>query len=295
MPAIGNVLPTYPSQLPTSRRKNPRERAAYLAQSARASFVQLKDGAAAIELYKSALELEPQAPGALEALKDLFYASGRFKELVAVLQQEADWATSAEVKGYCWFRAGRILFERLSDAAAATNALEWASQILPSDRTILDELVRIYELTGNYSGVVSAAERIVALTQPPPLELLHRLAELYEDHLNDPERAIERLGSALFVDASYRPALLALGRLREQRGEWRELAEMLNAESELSNDPEHRASLHLRMADICETRLNSEPYAVEHHQTSLGFAPGVTNLRSRRSCGCIQLPVVFTI
>jgi cellulose synthase operon protein C len=254
--------------------ENPKERAAYLAQSARASFVQLKDAAAAIELYKAALELEPQAPGALDALKDLLYASGRFKELVAVLQQEAEWASTAEVKGYCWFRAGRILFERLSDAAAATNALEWASQILPQDRTILDELVRIYELTGNYNGVVSAAERIVALTQPPPLDLLHRLAEIYEEQLNEPERAIERLSSALHVDATYRPALLALGRLREQRGEWRELAEMLNAESELSNDPEHRASLHLRMAEICETQLKSETYAVEHHKQALALRPG---------------------
>src|SRR5690606_7596341 len=149
-----------------------------------------------------------------------------------------------------------------------------ASQIVPTDRTILEELLRIYELSGDYPNVVSAAERIVAITQPPPLELLHRLAELYEEHLNDPERAIERLGSALYVDGSYRPALLALGRLREQRGEWRELAEMLNAEADASNDPEHRATLHARMAEICELRLSSEQYAVEHHKQALALRPG---------------------
>lgn len=253
---------------------SPKERAAYLAQAARAHHVHLKDLPGAIELYKSALELDSRAPGALDALKDLLYGAGRFKELAEVLRREAEWTESPEVKGYCWFRVGRLLYERLNDAAGATSALEWASQILPSDRTILEELLRLYELTGDYANAAAAAERIVALSETPPIELLHRLAELYEEHLNDPERAIERLGSALYVAPSYRPALLALGRLREQRGEWRELAEMLSAEAEASDDVEHRATLHARMAEICEVHLASEAYAVEHHKQALALRPG---------------------
>lgn len=251
-----------------------KERAAHLAQAARAAHVHLKDIPGAIELYKSALEIDARAPGALDALKDLLYGAARFKELSEVLKHEAEWTDSVEIKGYCWFRVGRLLYERLNDAGAATSALEWASQILPADRTILEELLRIYELTGDYPNAASAAERIVALTQSPPIELLHRLAELYEEHLNDPERAIDRLGSALYVAPSYRPALLALGRLREQRGEWRELAEMLSAEAEASDDPEQRATLHARMAEICELHLGSEAYAVEHHKQALVLRPG---------------------
>lgn len=253
---------------------SPSERAAYLAQSARVHQVHLKDAPGAIELYKSAIEIDPRAPGALDALKDLLYGAGRFKELTELLQREAEWTDSAEIKGYCWFRVGRLFYERLSDAKAAVAALEWASQFLPTDRTILEELLRVYELTGDYANAASAAERIVALTDNPPIELLHRLAELYEEHLNDPERAIERLGRALYVAPSYRPALLALGRLREQRGEWRELAEMLSAEAEASDDPEHRAALHARMAEICEVHLDSETYAVEHHKQALALRPG---------------------
>lgn len=253
---------------------SPKERAAFLAQAARTHHVHLKDVPGAIELYKSALELDARAPGTLDALKDLLYGAARFTELAEVLKHEAEWTESAEVKGYCWFRVGRLLYERLNDAGAATSALEWASQLLPTDRTILEELLRIYELIGDFASAASAAERIVALTQPPPIELLHRLAELYEEHLNEPERAIERLGSALFVDPCYRPALLALGRLRETRGEWRELAEMLSAEAEASDDAEHRASLHARMADICELHLSSEAYAVEHHKQALALRPG---------------------
>src|SRR5690606_37257149 len=107
-------------------------------------------------------ELDSRAPGALDALKDLLYGAGRFKELAEVLRSEAEWTESPEVKGYCWFRVGRLLYERLNDAAAATSALEWASQILPSDRTILEELLRLYELTGDYANAAAAAERIVA-------------------------------------------------------------------------------------------------------------------------------------
>src|SRR5690606_3558364 len=68
---------------------SPKERAAYLAQAARAHHVHLKDVPGAIELYKSALELDSRAPGALDALKDLLYGAGRFKELAEVLRSEA--------------------------------------------------------------------------------------------------------------------------------------------------------------------------------------------------------------
>lgn len=251
----------------------PRERAAFLTQAARAVAVHLRDADRAIELYKVALEVDARAPGAIDALKELLYGRRRWKELVEVLEREAELATTDEARAYLKFRAARVLIERLSDVHAGIAALEQAAALTPNDLTILEELLRIYELQHNDEQCARIAESIVALEEPS-IETLQHLAEIYEQRLNQPELAMERLSQVLQIDPAYRPALLALGRLREQRGEWPQLVEMLNREAEASADAEHRAALHARMADICEQHLGSEEYAVEHHKRALALRPG---------------------
>ncbi len=70
----------------------PRERAAYLAQAARAANVHLKAPERAIEMYKAAFDADPLAPGVLDSLKELLYTRKRWGELVVVLKREADQA-----------------------------------------------------------------------------------------------------------------------------------------------------------------------------------------------------------
>ncbi len=251
----------------------PAERAAYLGQMARVYANELKDQGQATELYKAALAVDPQAPAALHALKELLYQQRRWKELVDALELEAGLATSREAQAFAKFRAGQIWVQHLGDSERGLSSLEQASGLAPSDVTILQELVRLYDLHGQPKGLASALERLAAQQQPPTVEVLHRLGQLYEEDLDQADLAIERYVACLEVDAAYRPATLALARLWEQRGQWRPLAEMLSREADVSEDAAHRAALHAKIAELCEVRLGSIDYAIEHHKKALELSP----------------------
>jgi cellulose synthase operon protein C len=251
----------------------PAERAAYLAQMARIAATELADPKQAIELYKAALAVDPHAPAALHALKELLYQERRWKELVEALELEASLATTRDAQALAKFRAGLLWVEQLGDLARGLATIEQSSSLSPADVSILEELVRLYDVADQPKNLAAALERLAAQQDQVSVEMLHTLAQLYEERLNQPELAIERYVQALLRDPSFRPATVALARLWEQRGEWRSLAEMFNKEAETSTDPELRASLHSRIAELCELRLGSVDYAIEHHKKALELRP----------------------
>ncbi len=254
--------------------EQPSQRAIYLAQMARVCSVRLRDLPRAVELYKAAFAADPHAPGVLSSLKELLYRKERWGELVEVLEQEAQLVQQPEARAFAKFRVARVCVERLADVEAGIRALEHASSLAPKDQTILSELIRLYEITERWEELASASERLFALLNKPPVEQLHWLGQIYEEKLGQQERAIERYSQALAQQPDYRPALLSLEGLRQQRGEWAEVVQMLNAEAGACNDLEQRAALHARMADICEEKLGSAEYAVKHHKKALELRPG---------------------
>src|SRR5690606_1349730 len=48
----------------------------------------------------------------------------------------------------------------------------------------------------------------------------------------------------------------------------------LSKEAEVSEDPLRRSALHARIAELCEVRLGSVDYAIEHHKKALELRPG---------------------
>jgi tetratricopeptide (TPR) repeat protein len=259
---MANALSAFPSQ-----------RAAYLSQMARVVSVRLKDAPRAIELYKAAIVDDPRAPGALRALEELLYRAHRWAELVSVLEKSATLIGEREARSLVKYRIARLQAERLGNVDAAIAALEEAGALSPRDETVLSELVRLYEMQRRYPELASTLERWVALEDPPRVETLLRLAQLYDEELEAKDRAIERYAKVLQLSPGHLPAQLALERLRTERGEWRELVDMLGRQAEHTSDDAARAALHERIAVLCEDRLGSIEHAVHHHRRALEAQP----------------------
>lgn len=261
---MANALSEFPSQ-----------RAATLAQMARVVAVRLKDSPRAIELYKSAVLVDPRAPGALRSLAELLYRAQRWAELVTVLEKEASLVSDREARSLTKYRIARLQVERLGNVEAAILALEEAASLAPRDRTVLAELVRLYEATRRHAELAATLERWLALEEHPRAETYVLLGQLYDEQLDAKDRAIDRYNQALAVAPGYLPAQLALERLRTQRGEWRELVEMLIQQAEHGRDSEQRAALHARIALLCEERLGSVEHAVHHHRRAIEHQPSL--------------------
>ncbi|HVU04440.1 MAG TPA: tetratricopeptide repeat protein [Polyangiaceae bacterium] len=253
-----------------------RHRAALLTARAAVIDARKNDPERAIELYQTALSVDPHAPGALSALKTLLYAHERYRELVQVLEEEALQSKDAETRALARYRVARLYLERLGALDEAIQALESAVKDAPGDSLVLGELARAYELGkrwGKLAAVLEAAANGAA-SAGDRVALMHRIAQIHEERLGDADRAMDWYRRALDADPAYVPALQALGKLYAERGHFTALIAMHLGEAGASRDVTRRAAAHARVAEILERKLQNLDQAIEHHARALGLLPG---------------------
>jgi tetratricopeptide (TPR) repeat protein len=251
-------------------------RAAVLAERARLFEAHKRDNHTATELYQAAFEADPGAVSAIVALKRLHASHQRHHDLIAVLEREATLSTDPAVRALSLYRVARLYADRIGNLESAADALERALSHVPDDAMILEELARVYELSRRYAELVRVLERMASRLESrgERVGILHRIAELYEDKLNDEARAIEWYERALAVDRGYVPAIVALAKLYARRKQWQELVTVHGGEAEASLDPLRRAAAYARMADIFEHELEGVEQAIAFHARALGVVPG---------------------
>lgn len=254
---------------------DPRHRAALIVERARIAETKNGDPGAASELYETALALDPRAPGALHALKRLHYEQKRWADLVSVLEREAEQVSDPAARSMTLYRIGRVLVDRLGKLDEGTAALERATAQVPGDAMVLEELARLYELSKRYEALVLVLDRLIEHVEKPSevLGYLHRIGQLFEERLQNEDKAIEYYGRALATDATYVPALQALAKLYTRRKQWEPLVQMHMAEAAATQEPMKRAAAHARVAEILEVQLGSRDQAAQHHARALGLVP----------------------
>jgi tetratricopeptide (TPR) repeat protein len=255
---------------------DPKHRAALIVQRARLLETRHKALDAAIELYETALRLDTEASGALDALKRLYHQQRRWRDVVAVLAREAEQTEDRGVRTMALYRIARIYAERLSNREEAILALERALRESSDEPLVLEELARLYEAAERWEPLVLVLERLAHSTRDSAeqLTLLVRIGQLREERLDDPAGALRAYEAALDVSPTHVPALRALERLYKRSGDWERLVHMYLREAEHAADPQRRAVTHARIAEIFERELGQPDRAIEHHARALTLAPG---------------------
>lgn len=181
-------------------------------------------------------------------------------------------------------RAGehlRAVLARAPDHAAARAALE----ALYGRLQRWGDLVELLE-SAPATGPVERAARLV------------RVAEVVDDHLDDPDRAVEAWQRALDADPESLPALTALARLLEGAGRWRERAEVGRRHLALARDADEEAALRVGLGRVyagplgepeqalavLEPVLDARPDDIETLRTLIELCGAVADWR-----GCIRL------
>jgi tetratricopeptide (TPR) repeat protein len=254
---------------------DPKQRAALLIRRAQVLETRLSDPEGAIAQYETALELDGGSLDAVEALKRLYYARSRFRDLVRVLELEAELSRDPRLRTAALYAIARIFADKLGNRPDAIDALSRALEYAPHDRLLLEELAQLKEAAREYRGLVAVLSSMVeALGEAPDRTgVLHRIGQICDEHLADPEQARGWFERALMVDPGYVPALQALGNLYASSGNWQALIAMHLSEAEATNDSQRRAAAHARIAEVLETKLGQMEAALEHHARALSAVP----------------------
>ena len=190
---------------------------------------------------------------------------GAWDDAVRTLEEGASAAPSGDLAGALWARAAEIHEGQRGDNKAAIRAWRKVEQSRPDDLVALAALDRLLAIEGRVQELVKIVERRAELSEDTGvrLVLLHRVAALYDEVLNDPPAAITAYRNVLGVDDTDLSALDALERLYANANDGRELATTLERKIELTTDLTTRQDLRHAAARVYETQLDDIYQAID--------------------------------
>ncbi|HWV38933.1 MAG TPA: tetratricopeptide repeat protein, partial [Vulgatibacter sp.] len=263
--------------------RDPKQKAARTFQAAVILEEKLGRVDEAIARHVGALQLHPGYLPSQKALIRLYEGEGRYRELVAMLEQDLASQQDGEQLVSTLSEIAEVQAKKLHDPAAALRTHQRILEIAPGHLPSIRSMARLAQEAKEWETLVQALELEAVHTsdQRQVLVLLHRCAEVLEEKIGDRKRAIEAYDKVLSLAPSYLPALRALGRIYARRGMWSELLEMYRREAEIAPSPSAAAALVHQVAEFYEHKLCIEDKAIEAYREALSLSP--THLPAMRA------------
>ncbi|MBC7174456.1 MAG: hypothetical protein H5U40_18565, partial [Polyangiaceae bacterium] len=236
------------------------------------------------------LDIDPTSRRALSALDDLYARQEMWGDLADNVDRQLRMADDPDDQIGLMLRLAQLREARMSAVEAAisiysdvlerepTNevALGSLERLLQSDdhqMVIAEILEPIYHSSNEFGKLIGIHEIQARHASAPErrVELLHRIAELYEVALDDPQSAFGSMARALAEDPSNAQTQDELERLNRVAGGADELAAVYEARVETLEDVQLASHLLMKAAQIRETQLDDNETAIAHYRRVLSL------------------------
>ena len=237
----------------------------------------------AIAAYELALGVDDTDEASLSALEELYMAEGRHEELSGNLAAQARYA-EPDRRAELLARIGDLEEQVLDRPVEAIEAWSELLHAEPGSMRAIEALERLHERQEQWVDLAEVLRRKVDLIEEPgrKLEVLHKLALVLEEQLEDVPEAISVYQRMLMFEARHAAALDALDRLFVQEARWPELAEVLRTKlspEAVAEDEARRTELELRLARILAEELMSVDEALDLYLAVFSRQPGQPDAR----------------
>lgn len=207
--------------------------------------------------FELVLSMKPEEEIARQHLVDLFTKTERWNDLIAQLREKVELTSEIEDKKHLFFRIAEIEEQKLEDIEAAISSLKRVLDLETEDPKALHELVRIFRSSEKWHPLLNALGRQLELAeeQEDQIRLRYEIAQVWEQGIEDLDRAIEQYGDVLALDPAHMPALKALDRLYTSEERWIELVDVYERQVELVEAQKEAIELLTRVAGIWEDQF----------------------------------------
>ncbi len=225
----------------------------------------------AIDAYKTLLRIDEADKGALEALERIYEVTGAWTELIDVLQRQAAVLFEPEKIVGIKHRVATLWEEQVGSVERAVEAYRdvlMVDQSHAESRVALErlyqhlerweELLDIYDLGLSLAG--SGTEQVV---------LYQKMAQVYENEIRDPHRAIECYGRILLLEEFNLAAIEQLERLYQQIGAWEELVQTMERHVQATREPVVQSELLAAIAQVQRDSLQDLNQAIHAYRRLL--------------------------
>ncbi len=256
--------------------QNSRLRAGELART------RLDDDELAIKHYRAALDARGDDERALLALEELYHSQNKQSELLDVLRQRAEVATSTQDRTELLYRVAELQRVELSDHDAAIATYEDLANVALQPR-VLTALEELYSASERHHDLVGLYERQLDDGADEGASVRVKIAQVCHDKLEDSPRALDELNAALDFDPDNKDAIALLERLLAEvddadarsrvaemlepvylrTARWEPLRDTYQARLDGAHDPEQRAELLTGLATLYEEQLEDYDAALD--------------------------------
>ncbi|HEX2675103.1 MAG TPA: tetratricopeptide repeat protein, partial [Polyangiales bacterium] len=207
----------------------------------------------ALSCFTQALGIDAEHDAAFDGIVDLYRASQAWAELASTLLTRADRSGNPVKARSARAQAAVILAQRIGDEAQARAQLERVLHEDPAHAVAQDALGDILTKRKDYPALAELLERrLSALDGEAKIQTRLELAELYEDRLDQMDRAEAHFRAV--VEAAHRKldAWKGLERIAARKENYEGLLSSLRAQVELASTPRQRIALHERIGLLLE-------------------------------------------
>lgn len=233
------------------------------------------DPRSAIETYERLLQHDPDDPSPFDSLEALHTMVGDWRGLVDVLERRVERLYEPGERGELLRRIGSVMEELLGDRVGAVHAYKRAFGEDDTDVVSLEALDRLYTAASDAVALSEVLRRRIELCDIPleRAELSLRLGQIFEEHLRQPEDAIEAFQSVLEDQPGDRVAVESLARLYTRQAMWPELLDNLKLRAGMASSDEERVQHWQRAGEVLERELDDVFEAITMYRDALSISP----------------------
>ena len=232
-------------------------------------------------MYVQLLEAEPDdldlTLRSLRALERLHTQLGDQPGLAQDLRRLIELEDDPERRSDMLWRLGELLHKELGDTDGAIEIFRRRLEMEPQDQGTLRVLEGLYQTTKQWEPLIDILQmREVGLDDDPPAQLaIHRrLAEIYEENLDDTESAIAAYQDVISRFGHDRESLHGLARLYRAGERWHELQDTFEMQAEEAADADERVGLLFESAELMRLHTHDPERAFETYCEILAQQPG---------------------
>ncbi|MDJ0762320.1 MAG: tetratricopeptide repeat protein [Myxococcota bacterium] len=183
----------------------------------------LLNRAAAMEHFRSALDIEPNHLPSLGALRRIHTDEGEWVEAARVMDQEQEYTENARIRSKVQYELAVLWDQKLEDQ---DRAIEWYEHALASDpnnQQAAEPLVDVYVEAEKWDAAAVLLEMLVRLGTKRPSAEMHALQLQYarvSDKQGDLEKALKAYRAAYDLDSTHLPTVLGIADIHYRLEEW---------------------------------------------------------------------------
>ena len=254
---------------------DPEQKIAFYKQIADGYEVGLDDPDHAYEALGWALREDPQNTEVQGAIERLARALEKLGDLVALYGSLVSSVPDAHLKNALYHKIARLYEVDLSMDEQAADAYASALDVSPRDIDAANALEQLYLRRGDYPNLVELLLRKADIVGTPDQKkaLYYKAAQLYEEVLENVEKAIDVYRQVLGVDDSDPVALDHLERLYIRLSRWADLKDVYGKKAELAQNPQEKKQMLFVLGQVYDRELGDKARAIETYTSIVDLDP----------------------